>query len=58
MASGSLIIIILSSEEDRQFVVQSIEAELVTLFRSHDDLQEQQQELETRIDEMEDTQLP
>lgn len=46
------------SEEDRQFVVQSGETELVTLFRSHDDLLEQQQELETRIDEMEDRQLP
>ena len=46
------------SEEDRQFIVQSSEAELVTLFRNHDDLQEQQQELETRIDEMEDQHLP
>jgi lysine-specific histone demethylase 1 len=47
-----------SSEEDRQFVLQSTEAELVSLFRSHDDMQEQQQELENRIDEMEDQQLP
>ena len=46
------------SEEDRQFILQSSETELVSLFRSHDDLQEQQQELETRIDEMEDHRLP
>lgn len=39
-------------------MVQSSEAELVSLFRTHDDLQEQQQELETRIDEMEDHHLP
>lgn len=30
----------------------------MALFRSHDDLLEQQQELETRIDEMEDQQIP
>ena len=39
-------------------MLQSTEAELVSLFRSHDDMQEQQQELENRIDEMEDQQLP
>ena len=56
--SDILVLLYACSEEERQFIMQSSEAELVTLFRSHDDLQEQQQELETRIDEMEDHQLP
>lgn len=46
------------SEEDRQFIVQSSEQELVGLFRALDDLLEQQQELENKLDEAEDTQLP
>lgn len=50
--------VLFSSEEDRQFVLQSTEADLVSLFRNHDDMQEQQQELENRIDELEDQQLP
>ena len=37
---------------------QSIEAELVQLFKSYDDLCEQRQELENKLDEAEDTNLP
>ena len=46
------------SESDREFVSQSIEAELVQLFKSYDDLCEQRQELENKLDEAEDTTLP
>ena len=58
VCAGSTELVPVCSEEDRQFVLQSSETELVALFRNHDDLQEQQQELETRIDEMEDLHLP
>ncbi len=37
---------------------QSIEAELIQLFKSYDDLCEQRQELENKLDEAEDTTLP
>lgn len=37
---------------------QSTEAEMVQLFRTHDELCEQRQELENKLDEAEDIQLP
>lgn len=46
------------SEEDRRFVMQSTEQELVGLFRTLDELLESQQEVENRLDETEDTELP
>ena len=48
----------LCSEEDRRFVLQSTEQELVGLFRTLDELLESQQEVENRLDETEDTELP
>ena len=46
------------SESDRQFVKESTEAELIQLFKQYDDLCEQRQELENKLDEAEDTNLP
>jgi len=48
----------LSSMEDQEFVQQSTEAELVQLFRVYDELCEQRQEMENKLDETEDLQLP
>ncbi len=48
----------LVSMEDQEFVQQSTEVELVQLFRVYDELCEQRQELENKLDEAEDTQLP
>ena len=47
-----------SSMEDQEFVQQSTEAELVQLFRVYDELCEQRQEMENKLDETEDLQLP
>ena len=41
-----------------EFVQQSTEAELMQLFRMYDELCEQRQELENKLDEAEDIQLP
>lgn len=49
---------IFPSESDKQFLSQSTEGELVQLFKSYDDLCEQRQELENRLDEAEDSTLP
>lgn len=46
------------SKEDMEFVQQSTEAELMQLFRLYDELCEQRQELENKLDEAEDIQLP
>jgi len=46
------------SEGDRQFITQSSEQELVQLFRTYDELCEQQQEVENKLDEAEDVKLP
>ena len=51
-------IILVCSLEDKEFVKKSTEMELVQLFRNHDDLQEQLQEVENKLDEAEDTRLP
>lgn len=49
---------LLYSQEDKEFVKQSTEAELIQLFRVYDELCEQRQELENKLDEAEDTSLP
>lgn len=41
-----------------EFVQQSTETELMQLFRQYDELCEQRQELENKLDEAEDIQLP
>lgn len=46
------------SKEDKEFVQQSTEAEMMQLFRMYDELCEQRQELENKLDEAEDMQLP
>lgn len=46
------------SKEDQEFVQQSTEAEMIQLFRLYDELCEQRQELENKLDEAEDIQLP
>lgn len=46
------------SKEDQEFVQQSTEVEMVQLFRLYDELCEQRQELENKLDEAEDVQLP
>lgn len=46
------------SKEDKEFVRQSTEAEMMQLFRVYDELCEQRQELENKLDEAEDIQLP
>ena len=46
------------SEGDRLFITQSSEQELVQLFRNYDELCEQQQEVENKLDEAEDVKLP
>ena len=46
------------SVEDHDFVHQSTEMELMQLFRVYDELCEQRQEMENKLDEAEDTQLP
>lgn len=46
------------SKEDKEFVQQSTEAEMMQLFRVYDELCEQRQELENKLDEAEDIQLP
>ena len=45
-------------EDDVQFVARSTEQELVQLFKYYDELQEQQQDLENKLDETEDVVLP
>jgi septal ring factor EnvC (AmiA/AmiB activator) len=47
--------VLLCSEEDRQFIQQSTESDLIQLFRSYDELCEQRQELENKLEENEDT---
>lgn len=47
-----------STEDDVQFVARSTEQELVQLFKYYDELQEQQQDLENKLDETEDVVLP
>ena len=42
------------SEEDRQFIQQSTEAELIQLFRAYDEVCDQRQELENKLEEGED----
>ena len=49
---------LLCSQEDQEFVQQSTEANLIELFHVYDELCEQRQELENKLDEAEDTQLP
>ena len=46
------------SKEDQEFIQQSTEAELIQFFRVYDELCEQRQELENKLDEAEDVQLP
>ena len=46
------------SKEDKEFVQQSTEAEMMQLFRMYDECCEQRQELENKLDEAEDMQLP
>lgn len=46
------------SREDQEFVQQSTEAEMIQLFRLYDEFCEQRQELENKLDDGEDTQLP
>lgn len=53
-----LVLFCFFSEEDRKFVLQSTETELIQLFRTYDELCEQQQDLENKLDEAEDTSLP
>ena len=50
--------VVCCSKEDKEFVQQSTEAEMVQLFRLYDELCEQRQELENKLDEAEDVQLP
>ena len=52
------IIIYIFREDDAQFIARSTEQELVQLFKSYDELQEQQQDLENKLDEAEDVVLP
>lgn len=42
------------SEEDRQFIQQSTETELIQLFRAYDEVCDQRQELENKLEEGED----
>ena len=58
MISHVTMCVCVCSEQDRHFIVQSVEAELIQLFRSYDDACEVQQELENRLDEGEDSVLP
>jgi hypothetical protein len=46
------------SKEDKEFVQQSTETEMMQLFRMYDELCEQRQDLENKLDEAEDIQLP
>ena len=41
-----------------EFLQQSTETEVIQLFRLYDELCEQRQELENKLDEAEDIQLP
>ena len=43
---------------DKEFVLQSTETDLIDLFRDYDDLCEQRQEMENKLDEAEDKKLP
>lgn len=43
------------SEEDRHFILQSTEADLIQLFRTYDEVCEQRQELDNKLEESEDT---
>lgn len=44
----------MSSEDDRQFIQQTTESDMIQLFRTYDDVCDQRQELENKLEESED----